>query len=249
MGGSFETPRSAPRLIGDAFGLYRRYPLLFFVLAAGVIVPYELIVLATTGTGPLSGGSLGAWVSLLLTLLDLALVTPLVSALHVHAVVKVREGEQPRLLPVARRGLAVLPVVAAASIMATLGIFVGFLALIVPGIILALRWSVVAQAAAIEHEGWLPALRRSGRLVSGNYWHVFVLLLLANVIGAGVAFLLGLGFDDNSTGVASFVVGLVAEIFSLSFIALATALLYLDLRARHALTLARERAPAGGPTP
>jgi hypothetical protein len=38
--------------VQSAFGLYRRFPLLFFVLAAGVIVPYEVIVLATTGTGP-----------------------------------------------------------------------------------------------------------------------------------------------------------------------------------------------------
>lgn len=54
-----------------------------------------------------------------------------------------------------------LHVHAAAATISGLGIALGFLALIVPGIILSLRWVVVAQAAAIEHEGWLSALRRS----------------------------------------------------------------------------------------
>jgi hypothetical protein len=47
-------PRSAPRLLVRTFELYRRYPLLFLVLAARVIVPYELIALAATGTGSFS---------------------------------------------------------------------------------------------------------------------------------------------------------------------------------------------------
>jgi hypothetical protein len=60
----------------------------------------------------------------------------------------------------------VLPVVAAAEIVANVGIVAGTYALAIPGIILSVRWSVVAQTAAVEHEGWLPALRRSWRLTS-----------------------------------------------------------------------------------
>ena len=113
---STREPRSTPRLIGETFQLYRRYPLLFLILAAGVVVPYRLIVLAATGTGPLNQGKLAGGIALLLTLIDTAVVDPLVSALHVHAVEEVEEGRTPRLGPVARRGLAVLPVVAAAVI-------------------------------------------------------------------------------------------------------------------------------------
>ena len=108
-------PRSAGHLVGAAFELYRRYPLLFLVLAAGVIVPYEAIVLAATGAGPFAHGSLSFGTSSLLTLIELALVGPLVSALHVHAVSEASEGRRPRLVSVARRGLQVLPVVAAAA--------------------------------------------------------------------------------------------------------------------------------------
>ena len=147
-------PRSARQLVRAAFELYRRYPLLFLVLAAGVItVPYEVIVLAATGAGPFAHGSLSFGVGYLLTLIELALIGPLVSALHVHAVCEVAEGREPQLASVARRGLRVLPVVAAAAIIAWFGILLGFLVFVVPGIILSLRWYVVAQAAAIEHEG------------------------------------------------------------------------------------------------
>jgi hypothetical protein len=154
-------PRSAHELVQAAFGLYRRYPLPFLILASGVIVPYEAIVLATTGAGPFAYGSLAFGVSSLLTLIGLALIGPLVSALHVHAVEAIAEGRETRLAPVARQGLRVLPGVAAATIISVLGIALGFFLLIVPGVILWLRWYVVAQAAAIEHEGWLPALSRS----------------------------------------------------------------------------------------
>ena len=56
--------RSSHRLVQAAFRMYRRYPGLFFALAFGVIVPYELIVLVTTGTGPLAHGSLSFGVGL-----------------------------------------------------------------------------------------------------------------------------------------------------------------------------------------
>lgn len=88
-------PRSVGGLIADTFGLYRRYPLLFLLLAAAVIVPYQLIVLAATGTGPLTQSSLSPSASLLLLLVDSALIVPLVSSLHIHAVAEARLGGSP----------------------------------------------------------------------------------------------------------------------------------------------------------
>ena len=84
-------------------GLYRRYPRLFLLLASGVIVPYEVIVLATTDTGSFARGSLSFGVGSLLMLIELALIGPLVSALHVHAVREVGEGRELRLVPIAGR--------------------------------------------------------------------------------------------------------------------------------------------------
>ncbi|HXR32053.1 MAG TPA: hypothetical protein VN752_13055 [Solirubrobacterales bacterium] len=225
-------PRSAPRLLVGTFELYRRYPALFLVLAAGVIVPYELITLAATGTGPLSRSDTSAGVQLFLFLADWALVTPLVSALHVRAVSEVRDDREPRLGPVALGGLKALPVVAAATIASLIGTSVGFVLLIIPGLFLLLHWAVVAQAAAIEREGWLPALRRSGKLADGHYIHIAILLVMVGVIETVPFFLGGLAFRHHETGVASFLTALALRVLTASFAALAGALLYYDLVAR-----------------
>jgi hypothetical protein len=231
------TPRSAHQLVFAAFALYRRYPLLFFVLAAGVVLPYEAIVLVATGAGPFSQGSLSFGVSSLLTLIEWVLISPLISALHVHAVADAREGDKPRLVSVTRQGLLVLPVVVAASIISGLGIALGFLALIVPGFFLLLRWAVVAQTAAIEQEGWLPALRRSAQLTDGHYGHIFVFGIYVGLVVIVPVFLVGLGFGNDTTTAASFLVGLLITILTRSFSALATAILYFDLRSRREAAL------------
>ena len=228
-----ERPRSLAEIIGEALDLYQSYPLLFTALALGVIAPYELAVLAATGAGPLSNQShLAPGVRLLLFLLDYALVGPLVSALHVHAVMQIGAGERPRLTRVAATGLRVLPDVVAAVVAAGLAIGLGFLALIIPGILLALRWSVVAQAAAIERGGWLPALRRSGELTRGNYWRIFGLLLITGLVSGGVTVALAAVPLGSTAGAASVAVGILARTLTASFTALTLALLYFDLRAR-----------------
>jgi hypothetical protein len=223
--------QSVRRLLLGTFGLYRRYTLLFFVLAAGVIVPYDLILVAT-GAEPFSGGTVSPGVALMLPLVDLALIGPLISALHVHAVAEVRRGRDPRIGAVVARGFRVLPVVVAAAIVSWLGIIVGLAALIVPGIILTLRWIVVAQAAAIEHEGWLPALRRSGELSDGQYGHIFAFLVCVSVIVVVPSLLGAAAFREHEMGAVSLLVGLLVHILTASFSALATALLFYDLLAR-----------------
>jgi hypothetical protein len=100
-----------------------------------------------------------------------------------------------------------------------------------------LRWSVAAQAAAVEREGWLPALRRSATLTAGHYPHVFVLGLCVVVITLLPGFLVNLGFGNDSTDPASFLVGLLLDTFTWSFTALTAALLYFDLRSRRRLAL------------
>lgn len=227
-----QTPQPAHRLVLSTFGLYRRYPLLFLILAAAVILPYEALVFAVTGAGLFAQGSLSGSTYLVLTVTEMALVGPLVSALHVHAVNEVREGREPQLALVARQGLRVLPVVAAAAIVSWLGILLGFIFLVVPGIYLTLHWFVVAQAAAIENEGWTAALSRSGDLVQGHYWHVFLLGFYLFVLTFVPSFLVGLGFSDDTTSVVSFLVGAILQIVVYSFTALATALMYYDLRQR-----------------
>jgi hypothetical protein len=225
-------PRTVRQILAATGGLYRWYPVLFATLAVAVIAPYDLATLAITGHGPLrhGGESLGTY--WLLWLLTMFLITPLISALHVHAVVAMGEGRRPRLATVGTRGLQVLPVVVAADVMSSIGIALGYVALVVPGILLGLRWAVVAQAAALEDGSWLDALRSSRRLTATHYGHVFSLMLVTGIIA--VALRLGVRSLPlgNSSDAGSVVVGIALDTVTASFIALTSALLYFDLRAR-----------------
>lgn len=228
-----EGPRSARGLIADAFRLYRRFPLLFLALAAAVLVPYDLIVLAFTGAGPVSRRDLAPGTEAILLAIDLLLITALISALTVHAVAHIRDGSKPRLSAIAITGLRVLPVVVAATIIADLGMFVGFFLLVIPGVIAFLRLCVVPQAAAIEHEGWIPALRSSWALTEFRSRHLLAFFALMLLIVFAAYFLMALPFaDDAATTPVSFVGGAVAQTLISSFAGLATALLYYDLRLR-----------------
>ena len=226
--------RSVGEILSVALGVYRRYPVLFATLAVGVIAPYELARLAVTGDGPFgSAGSGNTGALLLFQLVYYVLVGPLISALHVHAVVDIGQGQRPAPGSVALRGLSVLAVVMAAEISAGIMIALGFLALIVPGILLSLRWAVVAQTAAIDNEGWLPALRRSRALTAGHYMHIFRLLFAIGILTFVVGLIAGAAVaGGRGTGVVPVVVGIAVYTIVASFSALTLAILYFDLRAR-----------------
>ena len=219
------------QILGAALSLYRRYPVLLLVLALVVTAPYELIVLAVLGTAPIGGRSDRASAALILLLVDVVLVAPLIAALYAQAVVSIARGEKPTFVTVASRVARVLPVVVAAQIVAGIGIGIGFLAFVIPGLYLLIRWAVVAQAATLEHTDWMGALRRSGELVRGNYWHVCGVVVVTLAVNVGLGEAAG-SLSGNQTGAADVIVGIAVGTIARSFAALTTAVLYFDLLAR-----------------
>jgi hypothetical protein len=201
----------------------------FAVLALGVVVPYELIVLAATGRNPFDTHA-SVQTVILLTLLDSLVIGGLISALYVHALRMIDEGGALRIGQVVMRGVQVLPTVVAAQIIATLGIGLGLI-LIIPGIILAIRWAVVAQAAAIENENWVEALKRSGELTAGNYLHVLGLLIAAGLIAVTLTNV-AIAIVGTHRSVGAIAVGIVVETLARSFVSLTASILFFDLRAR-----------------
>jgi hypothetical protein len=62
---------------------------------------------------------------------------------------------------------------------------IGFILLIVPGLILMVIWAVVAPVMVLERPGVLAAFGRSRELVRGNGWNVFAVIIVVS-IGVGV---------------------------------------------------------------
>ncbi|HZU40928.1 MAG TPA: hypothetical protein VE992_07735 [Solirubrobacteraceae bacterium] len=225
------SPRSAWDVLATALALYARYPGTFLLLALVVVAPYELIVLAATGAAPFDQQYTSASTSLILTLIGYAVLGPLVSALHVHAAGAVAEGRRPELGSVLWTGVRVLPVVTAAEIVAGIGVFAGLLLFVLPGLVLAARWGVVAQAAAFERTDWLGALRRSAELTRTHYLHVLAILVLTTAVEYGVLRAGELAAGRHS-GAGPVALGIAAVTISRSITALTTAVLYFELRGR-----------------
>lgn len=74
----------------------------------------------------------------------------------------------------------ILPVVAI-SLVVALGVGIGLVLLIVPGILLWLYWSVAVPAFVQERIGPIAALRRSVDLTEGERGNIFVLMLVVGI--------------------------------------------------------------------
>jgi ABC-type multidrug transport system fused ATPase/permease subunit len=77
------------------------------------------------------------------------------------------------------------------SILFGIGVAIGFVLLIIPGLILLVLWAVVAPVTVLERPGVFAAFRRSRELVRGNAWNVFGVIVIVFVIVFVVSILAG----------------------------------------------------------
>jgi hypothetical protein len=127
------------------------------------------------------------------------------------------------------------------SILYTLGLVLGFVALIVPGIILSVRWAVAYPVLFAEDLRGSKALRRSWRLVKGRWWATAAVLAIGYVISSILALVGTFAFGllvlvDSSSVVlgvlASIVSNIASQAISAPIIAAVLAVTYFDLRVR-----------------
>jgi hypothetical protein len=116
------------------------------------------------------------------------------------------------------------------AILAGLIIFVGFILLVIPGIIFAVFLSVAIPALVIENRRGTDALSRSWNLVKGSFWHVLGTVIVAGIITGVIGGLIGAIGGRNFF--LSWVFTSIGQILTTPFTALVTVVLYLDLRAR-----------------
>lgn len=80
----------------------------------------------------------------------------------------------------------------AVSILFGIGVAIGFVLIIVPGLVLIVLWSVVAPVTVLERPGVFAAFRRSREIVRGNGWNVFGVIVMVFVIVFLVSIAVGL---------------------------------------------------------
>jgi hypothetical protein len=126
----------------------------------------------------------------------------------------------------------VLPLIAV-SFLAGIGIAIGFVLLIIPGLYLMTIWSVVAPVVVLERPGVFRSFTRSRELVRGYGWQVFGVIVVAFLIQTVIQNIfqrVGAGASDSWVVTAVF--SAVGQIITAPVLALAVSVVYFELRDR-----------------
>jgi len=222
-------------VISKTFELYRNrfvtYLVFFLVIeviyAAVTAVVQQAISLPSLPTSP-TGEQVSSWFSANLGTLAAAAITVLVVALVVFpiaigATIKMASEEIQNKRP--EVGASVRFAASKLLSMWALGIIIGiitalgFIALVVPGIILAIMFCLVLPALLLENAGVVGSMGRSRELVGHRWLKTFVTGLVLAIIVIIISAVLGvisLPFGPASTFVSTILGALTAPIFPIA---------------------------------
>lgn len=125
-----------------------------------------------------------------------ALITSLIlQGALIHATVQDANGRKASVGDALATGLRNFLPLLGVGILFGLAIAVGFVFLIVPGVMLACAWCVASPALVVDRTGVFGAFRRAADLTRGNRWRIFglaillwiILLIVGAIFGAVVA--------------------------------------------------------------
>ena len=140
------------------------------------------------------------------------------------------------------------------SILFGIGVAIGLVLIIIPGLILLTIWSVAVPVTVIERPGIFAAFGRSRQLVKGNGWQVFGTILLVWLIAIVVGALGGLLASAFGGVLGALIVAIIGALIA-PVVALTAALIYFTLVegkqpvAQDEWTTSAPEPPAGTSTP
>jgi hypothetical protein len=219
-------PRSATEILDASFNMYREHFVPLMTISAVVAVPPALVAAVVP-----------EWAAVIVKLIGNLLLPIATGATALFIAAVMNEGpiraEQAFHRLSGRIGTQIV-----IAFLTGLLIVLGVLLLVVPGLFAYAFTAVAPAAAAIEGRGPVEALRRSRALARGQVLHILGSMLLAALVMILLIIGLGLlvGFLVSLVGGSDAVAELLTSL-AFSFIypiaAVATALLYFDLRVRN----------------
>ena len=215
-------------VLSEAWGLYKRFFGQFFLTALIVFVVLDLLAaVVDRATGDNTG------VNLFWALLG-ALISVVgyfwVQAALIETARDVRDGRADR--SIGETYVAVrprLPSAILAGILAAIGIGIGFLLLIIPGLFLLTIWSMVIPVVVIEGRRAGEAFSRSWEVVRGNWWSVFGLIIVTFLLVAIVSIVVRLIFSPLPNFIEVWFGSLLADSLTVPFAAAALTTAYFKL--------------------
>ncbi len=221
--GTFETGA----ITSEVFSIYFANIIPFLMLATLALSPV-LLFSAWASTLP-AGDPMAVSGRLLANLLQL-FCAPIATAAITYGVYQQMRGASPSIGACLKVGLSTLFPLVGLAIVQGFGIGLASLACLVPGIILAVRWSVAVPAKVEEGVGVGDALSRSTLLTEGFRWQVFGVLFVIGAINVGLTIILVLAFAAKTqSGGFALSAGLLS-ILTTGLSATASAVMYYRLR-------------------
>jgi hypothetical protein len=209
------------RVIGEAFQTYQGH--------VGPLLGGALIVIGIAGV---IEGLLSITDSIFLALLGAAIGLA-ASFLYTGYVVKlvqdVRDGRRDSSVgELFSHAAPYVGTLVLNGILAGIAIFIGFVLIIVPGLILLTIWAVISPSIVVEDKGVFEAFGRSRELVRGHGWQVFGAIVLAFLIVFGVGIVAGaIGASIGDAG--RIILGTIANVLTAPIAALVSSILFFEL--------------------
>jgi hypothetical protein len=180
------------RVIGEAFETYRNHAAALLIGALIVVGIAGVIEGLLSTSGSIILGLIGALVGLAAGFLYTGYVVKLVQ--------DVRDGRRDSSVgELFSSAMPYLGTLILAGILAGIAIAIGFVLIIIPGLILLTIWAVISPSIVVEDKGVFESFGRSRELVRGQGWPVFgaiVLTFLIIVVVGIVASLIGDAIGD-----------------------------------------------------
>jgi len=214
---------SPTAVLGEAWSLYKTHWRHLLPIAFVVYLLLSLFTLLLVLLLSWVGAIAAAFVSLAGTFwLQGALVT---------AIEDVRDGRAD--LSISETLSRVRPrmnALAVGGILASIGITIGFILLIVPGLILLTWWLLIVPVIMLEGRSATESFGRSRELVRGNGWNVFGLIVLTIVILIVAGIVLSIIFSFLPDEFGQYVSSVVSNTLLTPFVAAAWTFAYYHLR-------------------
>lgn len=191
-----ETPHglSVGNVFARSFNIIKANPVatlgLTFVLIA---VPQLIVDLLVGPAWREAQANQGLYVGIGLYGIIAALLWLVAYGALIHVAIAHDQGRTAKVAEVLRLGVTRALPLLAVQMLFLIGVWLGFIFLVVPGILLAVIWSVSTTAVVAERTGIFGAFGRSRALTKGARWRVLGIGLLALVIYSLVSLALGIG--------------------------------------------------------
>ena len=250
-------PRTLGEILSEAFRIYRENAAKLMVIVAVVVVPLSFIgallghfvgeptlhrvkILGQPATIEYSRSFGVTILALLIAAAIGVIIWAILQAAILRGAAQATIGDPVDVEASYRWGLSRFGSVLLVALLVGIVVGVGFILLIIPGIIFLVFLSVSEPALIVENRRGTEALKRSWNLVRGHFWHALVVILIAAILtGIVQGILTAIG---GHNWFVRWIFSAIAQILTSPFSALVTVLLYLDLRARkEALTAERLR--------